>query len=78
MAFLVDGGYTVNVWGLGDVAGPGTTMYGAAVTDGTRSLNRLDGGVNLTVPEPGSVALLGNGLVGLLASRRFSRRAARF
>jgi hypothetical protein len=76
MAFLVNGGYTVNVWGLGDVAGPGTTMYGAAVTDGTRSLNRLDGGVTLAVPEPGTLALFGVGLLGMIARRRHSRAGA--
>ncbi len=52
-------------------------MYGAAVTNGTSSLSRFDGGVNLTVPEPGSLALFGIGLLGAMLARRVSRRAAR-
>jgi hypothetical protein len=38
VAFTVDGGYTVDLWGDGDMFGPGTTTYGVGVTDGSNLL----------------------------------------
>lgn len=72
VAFTVDGGYTVDVWGDGDLHGPGTTTYGLVVTDGRTKLADQFDGLNAvsTVPEPGTFALLGIGLVGMLAWRK--------
>lgn len=69
VALTVAGGYTVDLWGDGDMFGPGTTTYGVGVTDGQRSLDYRFSGVNasVTVPEPASVALFGAGLLGLLS-----------
>lgn len=78
MAFTVEGGYTVNVWGDGDVPGVGLT-YGVGVTDGNRELSYAFQGVNAMaapVPEPGSFALLGGGLIGMFVWRKRSREAA--
>ena len=73
MAFTVAGGYTVNLWGDGDMFGPGTTTYGAGVTDGSRLLAYEFNGVDAVaaaVPEPSSYALFSAGLFGMLAWRR--------
>jgi len=69
MAFTVAGGYTVDLWGDGNYKfGPLT--YGVGVTDGARGLYYAFSGVDATVPEPSSLAVLGVGLLGLLAWRR--------
>ena len=72
VAFTVAGGYTVDLWGDGDLFGPETTTYGVGLTDGTTQLGYAFSGVNAAVPEPSSFALLGVGLVGALAWRRRS------
>lgn len=64
-AFKVAGGYTVNLFGLGDVPGVGLT-YGVSVSGASGQLyNAPNGGVEMAVPEPGSLALLGTGIFGL-------------
>jgi hypothetical protein len=68
VVFTVTGGDAVDFWSGGD-AGTGA-VYGAAVTDGTQLLDYVGSGV--LVPEPGSVWLLGMGLLGALAWRRRS------
>lgn len=72
MAFKVAGGYTVDLWGDGDLFGPGTKTYGIGVTDGSNLLAYQFAGVNAaTVPEPSVSALFGIGLLGMmLASRK--------
>jgi hypothetical protein len=70
LMFTIAGGDVVNFWSDGDF-GTGAT-YGAAVTDGRNVLDYADPGV--LVPEPGSIWLLGTGLLGALAWRRRSGR----
>jgi hypothetical protein len=76
MAFDVTGGYTVDLWSQGVQGGD---MVGDSF-DGVK-LGNSDPGIPVTggvspVPEPGSVFLLGTGLVGLLfALSRKSRLA---
>lgn len=78
MAFTVAGGYTVNLWGDGDMFGPGTTTYGVGVTDGTKELAYQFAGVNAAAtPEPAvwMMMLAGFGMVGASLRRRASPRS---
>ena len=76
VAFTVAGGYTVDLWGVGNFNAPGTSAagYGASVTDGNSLLATSFSGLN-AVPEPGSLALFGAGLLGMMLVWR--KRAAR-
>ena len=80
-AFTVAGGYTVDLWGDGDMNGPGTTTYGVGVTDGSKQLAYAFSGVDATitpVPEPSTYALFGVGLLGMLSwLRRSAQRCTK-
>jgi hypothetical protein len=58
-AFTVAGGYTVNIWGDGNLHGPGTTAYGInVVRDGSLVSSSFDGLSGTAVPEPSTWALM--------------------
>ncbi len=67
----IGGGRVVDVWSNGDFTGTGTGPidYGVAVATSDAALDYVGGGVSLT-PEPGSLALLGGGLLGLIVWKR--------
>lgn len=66
LLFDIGDGRVVDFWSAGDL-GSGVS-YGVAVATSARSLDYVSGGV--MVPEPGSLALLVAGIVGLGAIRR--------
>ncbi len=80
LAFTTTGGYTVDLWGDGDLFGPGTTTYGVGVTDGVQALAYQFAGVEASaaVPEPATWAMMLLGFGGLGYGLRRSRRRAMF
>jgi hypothetical protein len=85
LVFNVAGGYSVDLWSNGVLPGSTTPTYGAGDSFGGTPLNVVgepfDGpGVALStspVPEPGSLILLGTGLLGIAAplTRKFRHSA---
>ncbi len=72
-AFTVAGGYIVNLWGDGDLHGPGTTAYGVdVVRDGALLSSSFDGLSGSAVPEPSiwAMMLLAFGGLGWRLRRR--------
>lgn len=75
-AFMIDGGYTVNLWGDGNLDG-GPLTYGVAVSDGTNILDYRFAGISATAPEPASIWLVFGGLFLIGASLKGASRARR-
>jgi PEP-CTERM motif-containing protein len=70
LMFSIDGGDVVNLWSNG-ADSDGVVDYGVAVATSSVGLDYVEGGVSAAaVPEPGSLWLLGAGLLGILAWRR--------
>ena len=76
LLFNIGGGRVVNIWSNGDLSGTGTGSvdYGVSVATANTVLDYVDGGVSIT-PEPGTLALLGSGLLGMLVWRRRASRS---
>jgi PEP-CTERM motif len=68
--FTLANGDTVDLWSNG--GGPNSSdIYGASVVDASdTALDYVSAGVTMSLPEPGSLWLLGTGLIGVLAWRR--------
>ncbi len=68
LMFDIGGGKVVDLWSNGSFTG-GPFTYGVAVATSATSLDYVSAGVVVS-PEPATFALLGGGLLGLLAWRR--------
>ena len=70
--FTLANGDTVDLWSNG--GGPNSSdIYGASVVNSSgTAIDYVGGGVTMLLPEPGSIWLLGTGLLGALAWRRRS------
>jgi hypothetical protein len=74
VAFTVDGGYQAEVWGDGDLFGPGRHAYGAAVADARGGLTYVFNGLHtVSVPEPTAWLLMLIGFAGLGGGLRRAR-----
>ncbi len=70
LLFNIGNGQVVNIWSNGGENG--TADYGLSVTTSSNALDYVASGVTAvtTTPEPGTLWLVGSGLVGMLALRR--------
>ncbi len=73
LLFDIGGGTVVDLWSNGTPTGTGHIDYGVGVATSATALDYVSGGVSIT-PEPGSLALLGGGLAGMLLWRRRASR----
>lgn len=72
--FKLDNGDVVDLWSNGGIPGSVPVTYGVGVINGASTvIDYQTTGVSLRVPEPGSLSLLGFGLIGLAWHR--GRRA---
>ncbi len=69
LLFTIAGGEVVNFWSNGVFPGSPQADYGVTVSTSARQLDAVGTGVTAT-PEPGTLWLLGTGVVGVLARRR--------
>ncbi|HEY8310459.1 MAG TPA: PEP-CTERM sorting domain-containing protein [Gemmatimonadaceae bacterium] len=71
LLFNIGNGQFVNIWSNGSSENGGPASYGFSVSNADRSLDYVGGGVSTTTtPEPGTLWLVGSGLVGLVGMRR--------
>ncbi len=80
VAFTVDGGFRADLWGDGDLFGPGTTTYGVGVMNSSGILTSQFAGVSgsaAAVPEPSTWLLMLMGVGGLGYGLRRARRLTR-
>lgn len=73
--FKLSNGFLVDVYSNGMLPGGPFLGYGAVVVNTDGTIVDAPSGLNATVPEPGSVVLLGVGLLGLATWRGRTRRA---
>jgi PEP-CTERM motif len=69
LMFDIGGGKVVDLWSNGHFVPDAPIDYGVGVATADRALDYVSGGVTPS-PEPSAFALLGSGLLGLLAWRR--------
>lgn len=69
LLFNLGNGTVVDFWSNGVLPGTSFDDYGVAVATSAASQDYVGGGVAIT-PEPGSLCLLGTGLVGIVLRRR--------
>jgi hypothetical protein len=78
--FTIADGYTVRLWGYGDVPGSGLT-YGVVVTDRINAFDytQFPGNISAAIPEPSTWIMMLAGFAGLgFAGYRGSRKGAAF
>jgi hypothetical protein len=75
LLFGIGNGQVFNIWSNGITDASGVPDYGVSISTATTALNYVGGGVTAvttatTTPEPGTLWLVGSGLVGVLGLRR--------
>ena len=69
MLFDIGGGRVVDLWSNGSIFGA-PVDYGVAVATAAQALDYVEGGLSVTVPEPGSLWLLGGAVLAVMAACR--------